>query len=92
MGLQAGRLADIKVELCGHCAFDSDVQARDRCLEWLRDDPQAGAIYRRVVELLMGGSLSATQTTLHSYLGVGSRNDRTFYFNPAATRTLDDVA
>lgn len=92
LGLRGGRLADIKVELCGHCAFGSDLQARARCLQWLRDDEHAAAVYTRVVELLAGGSLSPSQVTLHSYLGVGSGHDRAFYFNPAATRTPDDGA
>ena len=90
--LLAGRLGDVKVELCGHCAFDSDRQARERCEQWLRDDQQALDVYTRVTNLLSGGSLSATQTTLHSYMGLGSGHSRTLYFNPAGTRPPDGGA
>ncbi len=80
----ARRFADIKIELCGHCAFDSDVQAQQRCLDWLGSDQQAAALYSTTVERLSGGSLSQTGASLHSYIGVGAGNDRTVYFNPAA--------
>ncbi len=89
-GLLAGQLVDVKVELCGHCAFDSDLQAWERCLQWLGDDEHASATYMRVVEVLSGGSLSSSQTTLHSYVSLGSGQDHTFYFNPAATRAPGD--
>lgn len=90
VGIREGRLADLKVELCGHCAFDSDTQARERCQAWLRDDQAALDAYRRTLDVLCDGSLSSTMTTLHSYLGLGSGNERTLYFNPAAPRCTDD--
>lgn len=84
LGVRAGRLADVKVELCGHCAFDSDLQARERCERWLADDRDASALYGRVVSILSGDTLCGTRATLHSYVGIGSSGERTFYFNPAA--------
>jgi hypothetical protein len=83
IGVRDRALADAKVELCGHCAFASDRQARARCEHWLADDPRARAAYVRVVELLSEGHLSDAQTTLHAYVGVGSQSERSFYFNPA---------
>jgi hypothetical protein len=84
LGVREGGLTDVKVELCGHCAFDSDRQARERCGRWLADDRDASAVYGRVVSILSDGPLSGARATLHSYVGVGSSGERSFYFNPAA--------
>ncbi len=86
LGVRDGALADTKVELCGHCAFDSDRQARARCEWWLQGDRRAGAAFRWVVDLLSEGHLSDAGTTLHAYVGVGSEGERSFYFNPALPR------
>ena len=90
LGVRGGRLADVKVELCGHCAFDSDPQARERCGRWLAEDRYASAIYGRVVSILSDRPLSGPRATLHSYVGVGSSGERSFYFNPAAQSGSDD--
>lgn len=88
LGIRSARIADFKVEFCGHCAFDSDVQAKGRCVEWLRDVAMNATVYQQVVELLSGGALSPSEAKLHAYVGVGSGHgapDSTFYLNPAAT-------
>jgi len=90
LGVGEGRLADVKVELCGHCAFDSDRQARERCGRWLADDRDASAVYGRVVSILSDGPLSDARATLHSYVGVDSSGGRSFYFNPAAQPGSDN--
>jgi hypothetical protein len=62
---------DLKFELCGHCAFDSDVQARMRILDWLeflRTDP---APYLQMLEVLSEGRLSEVAPDLHCYAGIG---------------------
>ena len=89
LGLQHGAIADVKVELCAHCAFDSDIQARSRCVQWLRQIGVDPALYLQMVDRMRAGPLCSTETRLHSYLGIGSgrgRPDSTFYFNPATAR------
>jgi hypothetical protein len=87
-GVVSGRLADVKVELCAHCAFDGDVQASERCRAWLRADVASTTVYERVLAVLSGGALSETGAMLHAYVGIGSGNGEpksTFYFNPLAS-------
>jgi hypothetical protein len=75
---------DVKIEFCGHCLFQADSQARDRCLEWLtlRDiDPQA---YTDQLEVL-AGQMSATKVDAHVFLGLGWKKQReytTIYLKP----------
>jgi hypothetical protein len=87
LGIRSGWPADFKVELCGHCAFDSDVEAKERCVELLQRLNLSTAHYLPVVDLLSQSQLSASGTRLHSYLGTGSGRGipySTFYFNPAS--------
>jgi hypothetical protein len=86
LGVRDRALADAKVELCAHCAFDSDRQAQVRCERWLRGDAHARTVYARVVDVLSAGHLSDARTTLHAYVGVSSKGERSFYFNPAPSR------
>jgi hypothetical protein len=86
LGIGERRTTDFKVELCGHCAFDSDVQALARCAEWLRNAAVDAAVYEQVVALLSSGAPSSSVATLHAYVGLGSGQgtpESTFYFNPA---------
>jgi hypothetical protein len=75
---------DVKIEFCGHCLFQGDVEARDRCLEWLtlRDiDPGA---YTDQLEIL-AGQMSSTKVNAHAYLGLGWKKQReytTIYLKP----------
>jgi hypothetical protein len=87
LGLQGGAIADIKVELCGHCAFDSDAQAKARCLRWLQSKGFDPGIYVQTLNVLCPGPVHTAETRLHAYLGAGSGSGRpglAFYFNPAA--------
>ena len=75
---------DVKIEFCGHCLFQGDVQARDRCLEWLtlrNINPQA---YTDQLEVL-AGQISSTKVNAHVYLGLGWKKQReytTIYLKP----------
>jgi hypothetical protein len=80
-------MPDFKLELCGHCAFDTDIQANKRCIDWLSEAGVYSAPYVQMVDHLSGGVLSGTEARLHAYLGIGARKGQpysTFYFNPAA--------
>lgn len=87
-GAEDGSFVDHKVELCGHCAFEDDVEARVRSLAWLRATGALAAPYTHAVDVLSGTSARLPRTRLHAYLGVGANRHgpySTFYFNPAAT-------
>jgi hypothetical protein len=86
LGIDGGSTADCKLELCGHCALESDLVARARCVEWLREAGVSPAPYLAVLEAVSGGRLGAAAATVHAYLGAGARRGHaysTFYFNPA---------
>jgi len=86
LGIGERAPTDFKVELCGHCAFDSDVQALGRCAQWLRSVAVDAVVYEQVVALLSAGAPSSSAATLHAYVGIGSGRgapESTFYFNPA---------
>ena len=84
---------DVKIEFCGHCLFQGDVEARDRCLEWLtlrNINPHA---YTDQLEVL-AGSMSATKVNTHVYLGLGWKKQRDYtsiYLKPqpASANTAD---
>lgn len=89
-GAEQGSFVDHKFELCGHCAFEDDVEARTRSLMWLRAIGASTAAYTNAVNVLSGTSVRPPRSRLHAYLGVGANGHRpysTFYFNPAATLT-----
>ena len=75
---------DVKIEFCGHCLFDGDVEARDRCLEWLtlrNINPHA---YTDQLEVL-AGQMSPTKVNTHVYLGLGWKKQQeytTIYLKP----------
>jgi len=86
-GTSGGSLSDVKLELCGHCAFDNDLQARTRCVACLRQLDISSEQYLAVVGLLSGGLERRRDAILHAYVGVGLKQHKryaTFYFNPAA--------
>lgn len=85
-----GRLADVKVELCAHCAFSSDAEARTHCLRWLDDDDAAAAVYLRALAILAPDGMNHAAVALHSHFGVDSRGARTVYFNPRPAPGADD--
>jgi hypothetical protein len=75
----------LKFELCGHCAFENDVQAKSRCLEWLtlmKVDPTP---YLRLLATLSENHLSPASSVLHAYVGVGLKRNQpytTIYLKP----------
>jgi hypothetical protein len=86
LGIRPGLPADFKVEFCGHCVFENDVQAKARCAGWLQQSHPGLALYLWMVNLLSRGKPSGSAAALHSYLGTGSGRGgpySTFYFNPA---------
>jgi hypothetical protein len=85
-----GRLTDVKVELCAHCAFNNDAEARARCLRWLDDDDVAALVYSRTLEILAPDGMNHAVVALHSHFGVDSRGVRTIYFNPRPAPGADD--
>ncbi|MDQ1718724.1 MAG: hypothetical protein QOE89_2677 [Pseudonocardiales bacterium] len=90
-GIRGGVVVDMKVELCAHCAFDSDVDVRDRSVSWLREAGTERSPYLEMLELLTGEAADSRAAGVHAYLGLGSQHDQpitTFYFNPAAAGGL----
>lgn len=90
LGAENGSFVDHKLELCGHCAFADDTQARARSVAWLHEIGAPAAPYTRTVDVLSGTGRHVTRARLHAYLGVGANRGRpysTFYFNPAAVIT-----
>jgi len=88
LGAEDGSFVDHKLELCAHCAFENDTQARGRSLAWLRAIGASAAPYLRTVDVLSGTSPPVARGRLHAYLGVGANRGQpysTFYFNPAGT-------
>ncbi|MFZ0515640.1 MAG: hypothetical protein WBG23_04785 [Acidobacteriaceae bacterium] len=84
---------DIRIEFCGHCLFQGDLQAQNHCLQWLRlrnIDPRA---YSDQLEVL-AGQMSQSRVNTHVYLGLGWKKQQeytTIYLkpHPAAANTLD---
>jgi len=78
-------VADFKWEICGHCVFASDLQAKERCLDCIKVLGQQPDAYLNILGILSEGHLSETRTQLHSYLGLGIKGEHfycTFYFKP----------
>jgi hypothetical protein len=78
---------EVKIEFCGHCLFQGDVQARDRCLEWVKLRNINPHAYTDQLEVL-AGKLSATKVNAHVYLGLGWKKQReytTIYLKPHPT-------
>ena len=75
---------DVKIEFCGHCLFQGDVEARDRCLEWLQLRNINPHTYTDQLEVL-AGQMSPTRVNTHVYLGLGWKKQReytTIYLKP----------
>jgi hypothetical protein len=69
LGPDAGR--DFKFELCGHCAFSSDAEARSRCEDWMQRLGVDGGAYRRLLAAVSTRPLSADRVNLHGFTGLG---------------------
>lgn len=75
---------DVKIEFCGHCLFQGDAQARDRCLKWLMLRNISPQSYTDQLEVL-AGQMSASKVNTHVYLGLGWKRQReysTIYLKP----------
>lgn len=75
---------DVKIEFCGHCLFQGDVEARERCLEWLTLRNIDARAYTDQLEVL-AGQMSSTKVNTHVYLGLGWKKQReytTIYLKP----------
>ena len=76
--------SDVKIEFCGHCLFQGDVEARERCLQWLtlrNIDPRS---YSDQLEVL-ASRMSRSKVNAHVYLGLGWKQQReytTIYLKP----------
>jgi hypothetical protein len=84
---------DIRIEFCGHCLFQGDLQARDRCLQWLRLRNIDLRAYSDQLEVL-AGQMSQSRVNTHVYLGLGWKKQQeytTIYLkpHPTAANTLD---
>ncbi len=75
---------DIKIEFCGHCLFQSDSQARDRCLRWLALRNIDAHAYTGMLDVI-AGKMSLTKVNTHIYLGLGWKKQEeytTIYLKP----------
>lgn len=85
-GFESGRNAapDIKVEFCGHCLFQSDWQARERCLHWLALRQIESRPYGDMLRIL-AGQMSVAKVDAHVYVGLGWKGQQeysTIYLKP----------
>jgi hypothetical protein len=82
--------ADLKIELCGHCAFTSDVDAAKRCIDWLAHMKVDPAPYLELLKILSEDQLSSTSSVVHAYTGLGVKRNRPYtsiYLKPHPTYT-----
>jgi hypothetical protein len=89
IGLDSVEEPDLKFELCGHCAFASDVEARSKCLDWLAFQNVDPTPYLLVLDTLSENRLGSTASTLHAYVGIGLKRGQpysTIYLKPNAIR------
>jgi hypothetical protein len=85
-GCERGRCSDFKVEMCAHRAFRSDLEIRDRFLDWLRHERVSEEAYLNMLEILAAGGPSKEDVQLHSFVGLGQKGKTTYstcYFKPA---------
>lgn len=88
-----GGATDFKFELCGHCAFESDTQAKSRHMNWLSSIGVDAAPYLSLLDALAGGRLNATSAVAHAYTGVGLKAGMpysTIYLKPDTARGADE--
>jgi hypothetical protein len=69
---------DFKFELCGHCIFTSDIQAKEKCLAWLKYLNLDLTTYLLVLEVLSEGRLRETNADLHCYVGFGLKHGEAY--------------
>lgn len=84
-GFGTERGLDFKFELCAHCLFASDVEAKSRLQSWFSMANMDPADYIDLLDILSEGNLSSTTPELHCYVGVGLKQNRpysTIYLKP----------
>lgn len=75
---------DAKIEFCGHCLFQSDSQALDRCLRWLALRKIDARPYVELLDVI-AGPMSPAKVNTHIYLGLGWQEQHeytTIYLKP----------
>lgn len=90
IGIGMTRDPELKIELCGHCAFANDVDAKARCLEWLAYMNIDSQPYLQLLEILSEGCLNPTSSVLHAYVGIGIKEGQpysTIYLKPTPVHT-----
>lgn len=79
---------DVKVDVCSHCCFASDLAAQAACRSLIVDGGFAGQDYEAMVAELAGGALSRTRLAHHAFVGLGLAHARpprlNLYLKPAA--------
>jgi hypothetical protein len=89
-GLGSSIESPVKFEICGHCIFDSDVVASERCSRWARSiglDPDQ---YLKVLRIISGERLSKYENNMHSFVGFGLDEEKvssSVYLKPVSKMT-----
>ncbi len=84
LGANGRGLSNVKVEFCAHCLFQSDVQARDRCRQWLMQRQLDSSLYHSVLDVVCPRA-SPVIVNSHVYLGLGWKEQEmytTIYLKP----------
>jgi len=74
-----------KLELCGHCAWDGDLEAEAHCGRWLQRLGMDADLYFDVVRILAHDPETSESRLAHAYVGVGMKHDQPYasiYLNP----------
>lgn len=90
IGVGSAADLDLKIELCGHCAFTSDIEAKARCLDWLAHLNVYPIPYLNLLEILSEGELSSKSSVVHAYTGLGVKRNQPYtsiYLKPSPTYT-----
>ncbi len=85
-GFGAGTGLDFKFEICGHCIFASDVEAKEKVSKWLGFLGVDPATYLNTLEVMSEGHLNGINVDLHRFVGFGSRQKETYtsmYLKPS---------
>jgi hypothetical protein len=79
-----GKLADAKIDFCGHCLFRSDSHAFDTCLQWLHFRKVDPHLYSGLLNVL-SEQIDQNVPNVHVYVGLGWKQQRehtTIYLKP----------
>jgi hypothetical protein len=74
-GLAADGPLAMKVELCCHCLFESDVEARERLGECFAAAGVDARAYAALLDVLADGGLDDRALRVHSFAGIGASHD-----------------